>query len=510
MTEEPDNRPRDSGSDPLEALSASDYPRAVLERPAGSLGWLLLPAGLAAVIVATLLLPYLTTGDTLVVVSFQEGHGIRAGNALKYRGIVVGEVKSVRLSRHFDGVDVNLALAPEAADLARAGSRFWIVRPLLSLRRVQGLDTIIGARYLTVLPGPRDAPRRTKFTGLEAPPVIQDQGRIGLELLLEADGKKGMDRGSPVLYRGIVVGRILSVSLSSDGASVVARAAMEPKYQPLIRENSRFWISGSMEIEGDFFWGLASGALDLGALQAITGGGVEMATPDRPGPPVAQGHRFRIANQPEEGWREWRPRIAIGSPLLPARSRRPKPLGLQVLWKKPGLLYGERKVSRTGWGLMVEGIGLLTPKDLFPSFAREKVIGGKATLLVAGKKLQITPKKITRHGFLAILPMKTEELPGNTEAMIWPMKRVRGADDPENCALFANPGNEAIPLDDGSIQKDGKSWLLDSRIRLGNRWHGAAALSRKDGRLIGIVVITQEEARIQTLGDLQPLEAPEP
>ena len=37
--------------------------------------------------------------------------------------------------------------------LACEGSRFWIVRPQVSLSRVAGLETVVGARYIGALPG---------------------------------------------------------------------------------------------------------------------------------------------------------------------------------------------------------------------------------------------------------------------------------------------------------------------------------------------------------------------
>ena len=64
-----------------------------------------------------------------IAISFRDGHGIEAGDELRYRGIVAGDVESVTLSDQHEGVTINLRLTPEADHLAREGSRFWIVRP---------------------------------------------------------------------------------------------------------------------------------------------------------------------------------------------------------------------------------------------------------------------------------------------------------------------------------------------------------------------------------------------
>jgi paraquat-inducible protein B len=80
----------------------------------------------------------------LITVYAEEGHGVKAGDALRYRGIDVGVVERVELSSKLDRVELYLRLDPDAHSLARAGSRFWVVRPQLTLDSFQGLETVVG------------------------------------------------------------------------------------------------------------------------------------------------------------------------------------------------------------------------------------------------------------------------------------------------------------------------------------------------------------------------------
>ncbi len=45
-----------------------------------------------------------------VVIHFREGHGIKPGDTLRYRGIDLGAVESVHLSDDMQGVDVHISV----------------------------------------------------------------------------------------------------------------------------------------------------------------------------------------------------------------------------------------------------------------------------------------------------------------------------------------------------------------------------------------------------------------
>ena len=107
-----------------------------------------------------------------IMIRAEHGHGIGRGDAVRYLGSVVGEVRAVVIEEgpSGDAVRIEVVMRKDAAALARAGTLFWIVRPQLSLDAVSGLETIIGAQYLALHPGPREGPAHTDFTALASPP----------------------------------------------------------------------------------------------------------------------------------------------------------------------------------------------------------------------------------------------------------------------------------------------------------------------------------------------------
>ena len=119
---------------------------------------------------------------TTIHIQFPEGHGLKQEDTVRYRGIEVGSVESVSLDDSLDGVEVEVLLKPSASELATKGTRFWIVRPELSLTRISGLETAIGHKYIGVSPRPNteEAPTQTsyRFQGLADVPVdtLSDSG----------------------------------------------------------------------------------------------------------------------------------------------------------------------------------------------------------------------------------------------------------------------------------------------------------------------------------------------
>ncbi len=176
-----------------------------------------------------------------IVVHFKQGHGLKAGDSLKYRGVDVGSVSEVRMDKDLAGVQVHIQLAPEHEALANSDSAFWIERPRLRLGQVSGLETVIGAKFVGVLPGPIDkGTRQSEFVGLEYPLISADQD--SLELRVRFPTGEGLTTGDPVRYLGIDVGEVTNVELTDDLQAVWVGVRLMGSAQKLARVGTQFWI----------------------------------------------------------------------------------------------------------------------------------------------------------------------------------------------------------------------------------------------------------------------------
>lgn len=416
----------------------------------------------------------LSLRGVMITVQLPEGHGLAVGDDVRYRGTPVGEVRRVDITGDLDGIRVTASLTAQADRLARGGSRFWVVRPQVSLGRVAGLETLVGPRYLEVRPG--RGPRQRHFVGLaEAPPV----GTIepgDLEIVLEAGQRGSLRPGAPVMYRQVQVGTVLSVGLTSDGGAVEARVHIEKAYAQLIRRQTRFWDVGGIEAQ----LGLRGLSIQVESLQTLLTGGVALATPPGADDVVRTGHRFALRAAPQAEWLEWQPMAVIGSALLPPGARLPSPLRAKTGWKQGRWLSRERQ--RHGWVLQTSQ-GLLGPTDLLaPAEADEE----PAVLEVAGRELALDEEPVWRHEGIVVIAAHV------TDAS-WPRSRRRRAQEAEDCLVVGDPAAAALPLAAARLTVQDGVWLVDPAVPVDETWHGACVLSRVDGYLIGLLLVEEDQ-----------------
>lgn len=420
-----------------------------------------------------------------ITIRFREGHGLQVGDPLRHRGIAVGEVTSVDLNHELTAVAVRVRLVGEAHHLAREGSQFWIERPRLSVAEVRGLDTLVGGRYVAVSPGPDDAKPRTEFEGLDVAPVSEVPPGA-LEIVLHAPQRWGVDRGVPVTYRGLRVGQVLSVGLSSDGTSLEARAFIESRYRSLVRQNSVFWSTSGVDVS----LGFTGLQFNADTLTSIAQGGVAFATPANPGPAANTGQRFPYVKTPQDEWLTWQPHIAATDATLPQDAARPAPQRAVARWQERSFGF-RRDRERSGWLLWLSDGRWLGPADvLVPS---ENAIG-PVMLEVAGQQLVLLPDRSQKLGSLALLRVadfKADDLTA------WPIDRVRrNVTDAEDCLILTDSLAEPIPIAASSLQAREQVCEVRSATGLTAAHHGAAVISLKDGNLIGLLLVERSKATI--------------
>lgn len=432
--------------------------------------------------------PLFHNADSVEIsVQFDNGYGLAAGDVVKHRGIVIGEITSVELNSKFHGVEVRVRLIGQATGLARAGSQFWVERPRLSVAEIRGLETLLGGRYLAVLPGPTDAEPRRSFVGLESAPAGELPAG-GLEILLQGSAKHGMEPGTPVLYRGQRVGQIVSVGLANDAASVDARAYIQPDFRNLVRDNSRFWMASGLRMRFGFS-GLEVGTDTLSNLAL---GGVSFGTPTDPAKPVTTGHRFAIADDPESEWTEWEPRIAVGTGFLRDGLSYPSPERVTLRWTE-SFLGIPRTKRRQGWVLPLEdGRYLLGPADLLTPAEETK---GETILEVSGREIPILKDQSQVVDGLALYPVEGELIAPQSA---WPRDRLRTPNELESAMLVADPQTAKLPLPTERLSKaeEGEGWTVDPSVPLDGTWHGGCLISVNDGRLVGVVLTSDQPARV--------------
>ena len=285
----------------------TELPEAQVGR--SRLSWLLWLIPIAAVLFCGWLLyrDFVRKGPTIHI-RFSEIDQLDPGNTpVKFRGAEIGKVTAVHLAKDRTGVDVTAELTRDATALARKGALFWIVKPEVKVGSVRALQTIVSGNYIAVAPG--NGPPADHFVGAEQAPVPPHPG---LHITLLAPELGSLQVESPIFYKGIEVGKVLSYQLADDAQDIVVRARIEQAYAPLVRRNSKFWNAGGLHLN----FSLLHGA-DISALspEALIAGAIEFSTPPQPEEPATDNMPFRLYEKPDEKWKTWAPSIPIKVPV---------------------------------------------------------------------------------------------------------------------------------------------------------------------------------------------------
>lgn len=229
---------------------------------------------------------------------FASGEGIQAGKTeLMYKGMAVGKVTAIALddSEKNRGVVAKLEVNQELEQYLRSGTRFWLVKPNVSLAGISGLETLVSGNYITFSPG--DGEPSKSFIALAHEPPMGDDVP-GLHLTLKAERLGSLNRDSPVFYRQIQVGRVKSYTLGEDQSTVEVKVFIEPAYANLVRKHTRFWNASGISVDAD----LSGFKLRSESLASIVAGGIAFATPEhrKDSPPTDPSLPFRLYEDYDE------------------------------------------------------------------------------------------------------------------------------------------------------------------------------------------------------------------
>ncbi|AZD69426.1 Paraquat-inducible protein B [Pseudomonas chlororaphis] len=227
-----------------------------------------------------------------VQVRFESGEGIQANKTeVVYKGMSVGKVKALALDDEGNtrGVIATVEMNKDVQQYLKSSTRFWLVKPSVTLAGITGLETLVSGNYIAISPGEGEPAR--KFKALAEEPPLSD-AKPGLHLTIKADRLGSLNRGSPVFYKQIQVGEVKSYLLSEDQNTVEIKVFIEPTYANLVRKHTRFWNASGISIDAN----LSGVKVRSESLASIVAGGIAFATPEnrRDSPPTDPSLPFRL------------------------------------------------------------------------------------------------------------------------------------------------------------------------------------------------------------------------
>ncbi len=209
----------------------------------------------------------------MITVQVKDASGLTAGKTkILFKGLPVGTLKGFSVSPDLEHINANIEMVKEAREELTKDSKFWIVRPEVSLNRIAGLETLVKGSYFEVQPGTSKEPS-THFIALNEIPPLSERAP-GLHLTLTSHLAVSLGAGSPVYFKKVAVGEVVSNILQND-ASIETKILIYPKYKNHVSSSTRFFISDGIKLEAN----LPKITFHIDPLKTVIQGGISFFTP---------------------------------------------------------------------------------------------------------------------------------------------------------------------------------------------------------------------------------------
>ncbi|WP_169303117.1 MlaD family protein [Thalassotalea mangrovi] len=224
-----------------------------------------------------------------VTMNFPKNSGVKAGETkVIFEGVELGIVEDFTYNQEQGGLTASVNFDPRMEPYLLSGMKFWLVRPKISFSGISNLDRLLSGPYVSFRLGSGDPSR--EFDVLPKPPPLT-YDEPGLHIELQTSDIDSLAFDTPVFYRNMKIGRIQGHELNEDKKGFSVHAFIEPHYQHLINQSSRFYKLGGVEVQAK----LPQVRIYSGTLTNMFVGGIGVMTEHFDYPMLENGYEFTLA-----------------------------------------------------------------------------------------------------------------------------------------------------------------------------------------------------------------------
>ncbi|WP_161316469.1 intermembrane transport protein PqiB [Sneathiella litorea] len=253
--------------------SGQKLPDAKVRRGYVSMMSIWIVPAIALAVAAYLIFQALAERGSEISIKFDNAEGMVPGKTqLKYKDVSIGTLSRIDILDDDEGVSMVIDVNREAEKYLTENAQFWIVAPAIGFQGITGLQTLLSGSFIEIDPG-KGGDRQTEFNGLNTPPVITSDAK-GTEYVLSTEKLSNINRGTPVIYKGLQVGSVLGYRLAEDKQAIEVYAFVKAPYDELVLEGTNFWNAGGINVS------VSTSGVEVGAdsVQALIAGAIEFGT----------------------------------------------------------------------------------------------------------------------------------------------------------------------------------------------------------------------------------------
>jgi paraquat-inducible protein B len=215
----------------------------------------------------------LSEGPKITIV-LKTAEGLEAGKTkIHYNGVDVGTITGIRLSDDHQRAIATAEMAPKTESFLAEDTNFWIVSPRISGATVSGLGTLLSGAYIGMEIGSSHVKKRD-FVALDTPPIVTSEAP-GRFFMLKTPDLGSLETGTPIFFRRLQVGQVVSYGLDKDGESLSVKVFVNAPYDQYVNPDTRFWHASGVDVS------LSASGLNVQtqSVLSILIGGIAFETP---------------------------------------------------------------------------------------------------------------------------------------------------------------------------------------------------------------------------------------
>ncbi|MCL1124932.1 MlaD family protein [Shewanella surugensis] len=171
---------------------------------------------------------------------------LEVGSPIYFRQVPVGQVVAYKLNKD-DNIQLTIFIRQQYAHLVKIDSQFWNVSGLninASLSKLQinveSLAAILaGGISFNSNTNAQTAVANDSFTLYSS----KHDALEGVSFILKAENTYGINEGTNIVFRGLQIGQVTHIELTSKGVSMMAK--LDNDYQELLTQTAQFWVAGA-------------------------------------------------------------------------------------------------------------------------------------------------------------------------------------------------------------------------------------------------------------------------